>query len=179
MISACYRIAMSTSASAADRTPDTRLHDDLHWLFARLKQGLATAEASVVREHGMSLWGYTVLMAVVDVPVRSQLALAQEVSVDKSKLVLVIDELEAAGLVRRRPDPADRRARIVEATDEGRGTLDAARGDIAAIEGRLLADLDAPARELLRTTLRRLAGDPIARIEKGQQAENACAPSPA
>lgn len=176
MIPSCYYAGMSTSASAADRTPDTRLYDDLHWLFARLKQGLWNAEASVVQRHGMSMWGYTVLMAVVDSPVRSQLALAQAVSVDKSKLVLVIDELEEAGLVRRRPDPADRRARIVEATAEGRSALDAARDDIAAIEGRLLADLDAPARELLRTTLRRLAADPVARIEEGGQAENACAP---
>lgn len=169
---------MSTSASAADRMPATRLHDDLHWLFARLKQGLWAAEASVVQRHGMSMWGYTVLMAVVDAPVRSQLALAQAVSVDKSKLVLVIDELEAAGLVQRRPDPADRRARIVEATEEGRGKLDAARDDIAAIEGELLADLDAPAQELLRSTLRRLAAVPVSRIEEGAQAVNACLPAP-
>jgi DNA-binding MarR family transcriptional regulator len=167
---------MSLSPTAGDRTSSTRLHDDLHWLFARLKQGLATAEASVVREHGMSLWGYTVLMAVVEAPATSQLALAQAVSVDKSKLVLVIDELEAARLVLRRPDPADRRVRIVEATDEGRRALAATREAIAAIETRLLADLDAPAREMLRTTLQQLAAAPIARIEEGQQADNACAP---
>jgi DNA-binding MarR family transcriptional regulator len=167
---------MSLSPPTGART-DTRLHDDLHWLFARLKQGLATAEASVVREHGMSLWGYTVLMAVAEAPVRSQLALAQAVSVDKSKLVLVIDELEAAGLVHRRPDPADRRVRIVEATDAGRRSLDAAREAIASVESRLLADLDAPARELLRTTLRQLAAAPVARIEEGGQAD-ACTPVP-
>ncbi|MGW4798224.1 MarR family transcriptional regulator [Nonomuraea sp. NPDC004297] len=40
-------------------------------------------------------------------------------SVDKSKLVLILDELEDDGLVRRRPDPADRRARIIEVTPEG------------------------------------------------------------
>ncbi|GAA3870170.1 MarR family winged helix-turn-helix transcriptional regulator [Streptomyces sedi] len=158
-----------------DQVSAGRLHGDLHWLFARLKQGLATAEVSVVREHGMSLWGYTVLMAVVEAPVRSQLSLAQAVSVDKSKLVLVLDELEAAGLVRRRPDPADRRARIVEATEEGRRTLDAARADVEAIEASLLADLDADAQEGLRTVLRRLVGTPVARIEDGRQSDNACA----
>ncbi|MGW1846878.1 MarR family winged helix-turn-helix transcriptional regulator [Streptomyces sp. NPDC001966] len=158
-----------------DRAPVSRLHSDLHWLFARLKQGLATAEASVVREHGMSLWGYTILMAVVEAPVRSQLSLAQAVSVDKSKLVLVLDELETAGLVRRRPAPADRRARIIEATEEGRRTLDAARADVEAIETSLLADLDAGAAKELRTVLRRLVGAPVARIEDGRQADNACA----
>ncbi|MGC4945982.1 MarR family winged helix-turn-helix transcriptional regulator [Streptomyces sp. DT224] len=162
-----------------DRASASRLHSDLHWLFARLKQGLATAEASVVREHGMSLWGYTVLMAVVEAPVRSQLSLAQAVSVDKSKLVLVLDELETAGLVRRRPDPADRRARIIEATEEGRRTLDAARADVEAIETSLLADLDAGTEEGLRTVLRRLVGTPVARIEDGRRPDNACgAPQP-
>ncbi|CAM5256209.1 MarR family winged helix-turn-helix transcriptional regulator [Streptomyces griseomycini] len=157
-----------------DRASAGRLHNDLHWLFARLKQGLATAEASVVREHGMTLWGYTVLMAVVEAPARSQLSLAQAVSVDKSKLVLVLDELETAGLVRRRPDPADRRARIIEATEEGRRTLDAARSDVEAIETSLLADLDAGTQEGLRAALRRLVGAPVARIEGGRQADNAC-----
>ncbi|NEA63730.1 MarR family winged helix-turn-helix transcriptional regulator [Streptomyces sp. SID12488] len=167
---------MSLTTPADDRASGGRLHSDLHWVFARLKQGLATAEVSVVREHGMTLWGYTVLMAIVEAPIRSQLALAQAVSVDKSKLVLVLDELEAAGLVRRRPDPADRRARIVEATEDGRRAVDATREDIEAIENRLLDDLDAPAREALRSVLRQLVAGPVARIEDGQQADNACAP---
>ncbi|MBQ0987923.1 winged helix-turn-helix transcriptional regulator [Streptomyces sp. F63] len=169
---------MSLTSPTDEQPSDSRLHGDLHWVFARLKQGLATAETPVVREHGMSLWGYTVLMAIVDTPARSQLALAQAVSVDKSKLVLVLDELEAAALVRRRPDPADRRARIVEATAAGRSALDAARKDIEAIEGNLLDDLDPPSRDLLRTVLRRLAGAPVARIEDGRQADNACVPPP-
>ncbi|MFB7209946.1 MarR family winged helix-turn-helix transcriptional regulator [Streptomyces sp. NPDC056255] len=159
-----------------DQASDSLLRSDLHWLFARLKQGLATAEISVVREHGMTLWGYTVLMAIVDAPTRSQLALAQAVSVDKSKLVLVLDELEAAGLVRRRPDPADRRARIVEATDTGRRVLDDARADVEAIENNLLADLDPATRNALRTALGQLTGAPVARIENGRQQDNACTP---
>ncbi|GCB44860.1 MarR family winged helix-turn-helix transcriptional regulator [Streptomyces sp. NL15-2K] len=167
---------MSLTTPAGDRASGSRLHSDLHWLFARLKQGLAGAETSVVREHGMSLWGYTVLMAIVEAPMRSQLSLAQAVSVDKSKLVLVIDELESAGLVRRRPDPADRRARIVEVTDDGRRALDAARDDVEAIENRLLADLDAPSQQALRSVLRQLVGAPVERIEDGQQTGNACAP---
>jgi DNA-binding MarR family transcriptional regulator len=170
---------MSLTTPADDQASGSLLRSDLHWLFARLKQGLATAETSAVREHGMTLWGYTVLMAIVDAPTRSQLALAQAVSVDKSKLVLVLDELEAAGLVRRRPDPADRRARIVEATDTGRHVLAAARDDIEAIENTLLAELDAADQDALRTVLGRLADEPVARIENGRQQDNACAPPPA
>ncbi|MEY9836971.1 MarR family winged helix-turn-helix transcriptional regulator [Streptacidiphilus sp. EB103A] len=156
--------------------PAGRLHEDLHWLFARLKQGLATAEAAAVRPHGLNLWGYTVLMAIVEAPARSQLALAQAVSVDKSKLVAILDELEDAGLVRRRPDAADRRARIIEVTEQGHRALDSARADVEAIESRLLADLDRPAQTILRDALRRLAGEPIVRIEEGRPPTTACAP---
>jgi DNA-binding MarR family transcriptional regulator len=167
---------MATSTPSADRPARSRLHDDLHWLFARLKQGLATAETAVAQEHGMSLWGYTVLMAIVEAPTRSQLALAQAVSVDKSKLVLIIDELETAGLVRRRPDPTDRRARIVEVTPHGRRALDAMREDIETVENRLLADLDSSAHDALRDTLRRLVGQAVMRIEEGREADTACPP---
>ncbi|WP_052424092.1 MarR family winged helix-turn-helix transcriptional regulator [Nonomuraea candida] len=163
-------------APAPEDAPDSRLHQDLHWMFARLKQGLATAESAAVREHGMTLWGYTVLLAIVEAPASSQLALAQAVSVDKSKLVLILDELEKDGLVRRRPDPADRRARIVEVTPEGGRALKAARADIQAIEDRLLAGLSPAARDTLHDALRRLVGEPIARIEAGRPHETACPP---
>ncbi|MEV4251306.1 MarR family winged helix-turn-helix transcriptional regulator [Streptosporangium canum] len=171
------------NASASESPSGSGLHQDLHWLFARLKQGLATAETAAVREHGMTLWGYTVLVAVVEAPARTQLALAQAVSVDKSKLVLILDELEDAGLVRRRPDPADRRARIIEATPEGDRALKAARADIETIENQLLADLAPAVRTALQSALQHLVGEPIAKIEDGQPPETACAaagpPSPA
>ncbi len=50
----------------------------------------------------------------------------------------VVDALEARGLVRRRPDPGDRRATLVEVTDDGGGVLDAVRGTEAErVFGRL------------------------------------------
>lgn len=163
---------------AASPAPDISSHgalrEDLHWLFARLKQGLAIAEIAAVSKHGMTLWGYTVLMAVVDAPARNQLALAQSVSVDKSKLVIIIDELENAGLVVRKPDPADRRARIVEVTPKGSRVLKAAREDVAAIEHQLLATLDEPARDTLRTALGHLVDEPIMRVEYGMPPPPGC-----
>ena len=53
----------------------------------------------------------------------------------------VVDALESRGLVRRRPDPGDRRATLVEVTEHGAGVLDAigaARGSEAErVFGRL------------------------------------------
>ena len=50
----------------------------------------------------------------------------------------VVDALEARGLARRRPDPGDRRATLVEVTDDGSSVLDAVRGSEAErVFGRL------------------------------------------
>ena len=50
----------------------------------------------------------------------------------------VVDALEGRGLAQRRPDPGDRRATLVEVTDDGSGVLDAVRGTEAErVFGRL------------------------------------------
>ena len=51
----------------------------------------------------------------------------------------VVDALEARGLVQRRPDPGDRRATLVELTDDGTGVLEAirARTEAERVFGRL------------------------------------------
>jgi DNA-binding MarR family transcriptional regulator len=50
----------------------------------------------------------------------------------------VVDALESRGLARRRPDPGDRRATLVEVTEDGAGVLDAIRGSEAErVFGRL------------------------------------------
>jgi DNA-binding MarR family transcriptional regulator len=50
----------------------------------------------------------------------------------------VVDALESRGLAQRRPDPGDRRATLVEVTDDGGGVLDAIRGSEAErVFGRL------------------------------------------
>ena len=46
--------------------------------------------------------------------------LATSLSIDRPNATVVVDELEALGLVRRTPHPTDRRAKLVEATPKGR-----------------------------------------------------------
>ncbi|HEY8429111.1 MAG TPA: MarR family transcriptional regulator [Sandaracinaceae bacterium] len=52
-------------------------------------------------------------------PGSRQSALAERMNVEPMTLVGFLDRLEARGLVRRAQDPADRRAKIVELTEEG------------------------------------------------------------
>ena len=65
----------------------------------------------------------------------------------------VVDALEARGLVQRRPDPGDRRATLVEVTDDGSGVLDAIRGTEAE---RAFSRLSQTDRSHLARILRKL-----------------------
>jgi len=67
-----------------------------------------------------------------------------------------LDRLEALDLIRRQPDPKDRRGRLIALTDEGRALMDRAVEAHLENEERLLADLPVAKREQLVATLREL-----------------------
>ena len=69
--------------------------------------------------------------------------------------LLTLNELEAAGRVERRRDPADRRRHLVAITEAGRTALDGAERAQATIEDEVLAALGAEERATLRRLLRR------------------------
>ncbi|MBG0816515.1 winged helix-turn-helix transcriptional regulator [Planomonospora sp. ID82291] len=62
--------------------------------------------------------------------------LAERSGQHKQIVGTIVDELVALGYVRREPDPADRRAKLVVFTDRGRDEVAKARAILAAIEQR-------------------------------------------
>jgi DNA-binding MarR family transcriptional regulator len=130
---------------------------DLGALCARATRRLAKAEQPLLDEHGLTMWQYIVLSALARGATRSQLELARAIHYDKTRLIGLLDELEAAGLISRRPDPSDRRARLVALTPDGVRRHAAIRGAIRAMEDELLADLDPRAQRVLRSGLKHLA----------------------
>jgi DNA-binding MarR family transcriptional regulator len=101
--------------------------------------------------------GYQVLAACGREGPRTQLALAGRLGLDRTVMTYLLDDLQKDGLVERRPDPADRRARRVELTEAGRGRLCDLAGRLREAEERLLDRLDPTERETLRALLFRLA----------------------
>ena len=102
--------------------------------------------------------GYQVLAAAARDEHGSQLALAQHLGVDRTVMTYLLDSLVEAGLVERRPDPADRRARRIVATARGRVLLDGLGERLREAEDQVLAGLDgADDRRAFRTLLQRLA----------------------
>jgi DNA-binding MarR family transcriptional regulator len=67
-----------------------------------------------------------------------------------------LDRLEALRLLRREPDPRDRRGRLIALTNDGRALIDRAVEAHLGNEERLLADLPAAKRKQLAALLREL-----------------------
>jgi DNA-binding MarR family transcriptional regulator len=130
--------------------------EDLGALSARITRRLIDAERPLLAAHGLSMWAYIALSHLARRPVGTQLALAQAINYDKTRLIGLLDELERDGLITRKPDPADRRARTVEVTAAGRRRHAAAQADVRAMEDEFLGDLSATERDGLLHVLARL-----------------------
>jgi DNA-binding MarR family transcriptional regulator len=102
---------------------------------------------------GMRLRHYVTLSYLRDHECAPQQQMCEMLSIDANNLVLLLNSLEAAGHVRRRRDPADRRRHLVELTPAGRRALERAERAQESIEEEVLAALDAQARATLHELL--------------------------
>jgi DNA-binding MarR family transcriptional regulator len=71
-------------------------------------------------------------------------------------LTKTLRRLEDAGHIRRRPDPADRRALLVVLTDEGRRAAEQANAELGCYYDELLVDLSGQERSELALLLRKV-----------------------
>jgi DNA-binding MarR family transcriptional regulator len=85
--------------------------------------------------------------------------LAARLEITKQGAAQIVDDMERRGLVARRPDPQDRRARLVSLTGEGDRALREARAFHRAFEARLADELGEAAVDGLVAALEHLAGE--------------------
>jgi DNA-binding MarR family transcriptional regulator len=135
----------------------TARRPDLAAMMGSLVREMIAAEVPVLEAHGLSMWGYIVLNALDSSPVRSQAALAEAIGADKTRIIPTLDELQNRGYIERRPDPEDRRVRLLALTEAGRAAKDAAQEDIQRGEERWLGKLSADDRRLFLRVLRQLS----------------------
>lgn len=83
-----------------------------------------------------------------------QAALADLMEVEPITLCRLLDRMEEGGWVERRPDPADRRARLLYMTDKARPVIEEMRALADGVYEEALAGLPAEAREALLSALR-------------------------
>jgi DNA-binding MarR family transcriptional regulator len=139
--------------------PDScTLSSDLGWSLGVLSRLYGKAVSAIFAEMPGGPRGYQVLAAAARDEHGSQLALAQHLGVDRTVMTYLLDSLAEAGLIERRPDPADRRARRIVATARGRSLLDGLGERLREAEDQVLAGLaEADDRQAFRALLQRLA----------------------
>jgi DNA-binding MarR family transcriptional regulator len=86
----------------------------------------------------------------------SQQELETALLIDANSVVLLLNELEAAGLSVRRRDPHDRRRHVVELTPTGRVAVERAEKARESLEDEILSDFSPEDRATLRKLLRRV-----------------------
>jgi DNA-binding MarR family transcriptional regulator len=140
-----------------DNRSDTEIRADLSYLFDKASQVLTARMNSALAELGITPRGYCVLSKALPGGL-TQGELAEIALLDKTTMVVTMDNLEKAGLARRLPSPTDRRARIVQTTDEGRAVVEKARTIIDGVYAEVLGVLPGPQRETFLDGLVALVG---------------------
>jgi DNA-binding MarR family transcriptional regulator len=138
-------------------TSPADVESDFGWALGTVMRAYLRIAGEAVADLPGGPRGYQVLTSASCGEPRSQLAMAQQLGVDRTVMTYLLDDLEKAGLVERKPDPADRRARRVLVTETGTARLCDVVRKLRRVEERLLDPLDPAERDTLRSLLQRVA----------------------
>lgn len=95
-----------------------------------------------LRQVGLTAAQYGILRAVCEQQAGiSGAELARGVLLTPQTAHEIVTSLQARGLLARRPDPADRRVRLIHLTDTGRARVEQARQRAEAVEARMVSTL--------------------------------------
>ncbi|MGV9308304.1 MarR family winged helix-turn-helix transcriptional regulator [Nonomuraea sp. NPDC003727] len=144
---------------------------NLGWLMGQVFHAHLTAAQHALADFPGSQRGYMVVHAAVNGCARNQIDMANQLGLDRTVMVYLVDQLVAAGLVERMPDPNDRRSRVIVATDAGRTRLEEAARVLGLVDEHVLRALDPDERGRFRDMLRRLAAHHLA---NGGNEHDAC-----
>jgi MarR family transcriptional regulator for hemolysin len=126
------------------------------WLLSQASHALKTELTAALEDLGVSPRAHHVLHTAMGGEY-TQTELARIVGLDKTTMVVTLDELEAAGLAERRPSATDRRTRVVAVTKAGEDKVRQAEEIAARIQADVLDALPAGERQALYSGLRRLS----------------------
>ena len=139
----------------SDSSADIEVAEFAGQLFFRLWRASHTQTAAALQTIGLT----PALFAVLNYLHAHEGAIQQQIGsamgIDPSTMVSLVDQLERGGLAKRRPQPADRRAREVLVTPKGRRTLKRARELAVDVEDDVLQGLSPAERRQLVSLLRK------------------------
>jgi MarR family transcriptional regulator for hemolysin len=124
--------------------------------LTRTGRTLSRAFDEALAAAGGSLGTWLVLVSLQSRAHGAQRELAAAVGIEGPTLTHHLNRMERAGLVTRRRDPDNRRAHLVELTDDGQALFTRLLTEVVAFDARLRAGFDEHEIDLLRSYLDRL-----------------------
>jgi DNA-binding MarR family transcriptional regulator len=110
----------------------------------------------ILRPTGLRIVTFSALGIVVENPDISQTQLAQALQIERSGVVVIVDDLENADLISRNKVEGDRRSYALRATLKGRNLWSRTEKRVQEHEDGMLAGLTASEREMLKALLGRI-----------------------
>ena len=109
--------------------------DNIGFYFTDIARLLRKRFDASAKRHGLTSGQWRVLIAVAKQPGLNQGQLAEQLEVEPITVCRMIDRMEQSGLVERKPDPLDRRARLLYPAADADTLIDQLSG-----HGRTLLD---------------------------------------
>jgi DNA-binding MarR family transcriptional regulator len=145
----------TTAAAGASKRP-AELTDRIGYLLKHAQLRFQEIQRQALTPLSLDGRLLAVLIAAEHAGPSQQLRLAENLGVDRTTMVDLVDRLEASGFLERRPDPDDRRARLIHLTPQGRKALAAGIAASDKVEQRFLAALSDADQRTFRRALSRL-----------------------
>ena len=119
--------------------------ENLAWLLAQASHALTIEMTAALEDLGLSPRGHCVLSTAMTGEF-TQTELAHAVGLDKTTMVVAMDDLEAKGLAERRPSKTDRRARVIAVTKAGEKKVAQGAKLVERVQAEVLEGLPAQQR---------------------------------
>lgn len=139
------------------RFADARLSQESMFLMNRFGSLGSALTNGYLRDLDLKVRHYSVLSLACESDAPTQRELSEFLVLDPSQVVALVDHLEHLDLVRREPDPRDRRSKIIVPTPRGRSVLEGAESRVREATALLQSNLTQAERDRLLELLRKLA----------------------
>lgn len=137
--------------------PGNRYAESLAFLLSQVGARSAELFADQLQPLGISPRAFGALSKLDASEGQTQQQLADALGIHRNNMVGLVDDMEAAGWVRRHRSEKDRRAFNIRLTDKGRTLVTRVQDTISALEQTLTSDLTAEERTTMAALLQRVA----------------------
>ena len=131
------------------------LTSNLGWMLDAASHAFGSELATALAPFGLGQRGFCVLSAAIGAEL-TQTQLAGMIGLDKTTMVVTVDELERLRLAERVPSPTDRRARVIRVTETGHARVAEGVAILESVQCSVLDSLPGDEREVFLRALTRL-----------------------